>query len=84
MNRNDLILDTCRGYSLVARKIEGKDPCVIFLGVFVRTWRGPKPNISLTGVKKTGDLSCDLTTLDMAFRWSIRGGLHRSVDAGCA
>ena len=42
MNRNDLILDTCRGYSLVARKIEGKDPCVIFLGGFRSDMEGTK------------------------------------------
>ena len=54
MNRNELILDTCRGYSLVARKIEGKDPCVIFLGGFRSDMEGTKAQYLSDWCEKNG------------------------------
>ena len=54
MNCNDLILNTRRGYSLVARKIEGKDPCVIFLGGFRSDMEGTKAQYLSDWCEKSG------------------------------
>ena len=54
MNCHDLILNTHRGYSLVARKIEGKDPCVIFLGGFRSDMEGTKAQYLSDWCEKNG------------------------------
>ena len=54
MSNDDLILNTHRGYSLVARKTEGKPPWVVFLGGFRSDMEGTKAQYLSRWCKKKG------------------------------